>query len=66
MTNFDSIKKRTASMNIDELVEFCDTCENVLCSVVRDGDCCGNNYKVSYDCEGCIKKFLQKEMIGLE
>lgn len=21
-------------------------------------------YKVSYDCKGCIKKFLQKEAIG--
>lgn len=50
-------------MNIDELIEFCggDTCENVLCSFVNDGDCCGNNCEVSYDCGGCIKKFLQRE-----
>lgn len=50
-------------MNIDELIEFCggDTCENVLCSFVSDGDYCGNNCKVSYDCGGCIKKFLQRE-----
>lgn len=50
-------------MNTDELIEFCggDTCENVLCAFVRDGDCCGNNCKVSYDCGGCIKKFLQRE-----
>lgn len=50
-------------MNTDELIEFCggDTCENVLCSFVSDGDCCGNNCKVSYDCGDCIKKFLQRE-----
>lgn len=66
MTNFDSIKGKIANMNVDELVEFCggNTCENVLCSVVIDGDCCWNNYKVSYDCEACIKKFLQKEIAG--
>lgn len=34
---------------------------NVLCSFVSDGDCCGNNCKVSYDCGDCIKKFLQRE-----
>lgn len=63
MTNFEEIKKKIANMNIDELIEFCggDTCENVLCSFVSDGDCCGNNCKVSYDCGGCIKKFLQRE-----
>lgn len=66
MTNLDEIKKRIASMNADELIEFCggDTCENVLCSFVSDGDCCGGNYKVSYDCGSCIKKFLQKETKG--
>lgn len=59
MTNFEEIKRKIANMNIDELIEFCggDTCENVLCAFVRDGDCCGNNCKVSYDCGGCIKKF---------
>ncbi len=64
MTNFDEIKKRIAGMNADELIEFCggDTCENVLCSLVSDGDCCGGSHKVSYDCGSCIKKFLQKEM----
>ena len=43
-------------MNADELIEFCggDTCENVLCSFVRDGDC-----------GGCIRKFLQRESEGL-
>ena len=63
MTNFEEIKRKIANMNIDELIEFCggDTCENVLCAFVRDGDCCGNNCRVSYDCGGCIKKFLQRE-----
>lgn len=57
MTNFEEIKRKIANMNIDELIEFCggDTCENVLCAFVRDGDCCGNNCRVSYDCGGCIK-----------
>lgn len=43
MTNFDEIKERIASMNVEELIEFCggDTCENVLCSFISDGDCCG-------------------------
>ena len=63
MTNFEEIKRKIATMNTDELIEFCggDTGENVLCSFVSDGDCCGNNCKVSYDCGGCIKKFLQRE-----
>lgn len=63
MTNFEEIKRKIATMNTDELIEFCggDTCENVLCSFVSDGDCCGNNCKVSYDCGDCIKKFLQRE-----
>jgi hypothetical protein len=67
MTNFEEIKKKIANMNTDELIEFCggDTCENVLCSFVSDGDCCGNNCKVNYDCGGCIKKFLQRETRGL-
>mgnify|MGYP000124635956 CR=1 FL=1 len=54
MTNFEEIKRKIANMNIDELIEFCggDTCENVLCAFVRDGDCCGNNCRVSYDCGG--------------
>ena len=58
MTNFEEIKRKIANMNIDELIEFCggDTCENMLCSFVS-----GNNCKVSYDCGGCIKKFLQRE-----
>lgn len=62
MTNFEEIKRIIATMNTDELIEFCggDTCENVLCSFVSDGDCCGNNCKVSYDCGGCIKKFLRE------
>lgn len=62
-TNFEEIKRKIATMNTDELIEFCggDTCENVLCSFVSDGDCCGNNCKVSYDCGDCIKKFLQRE-----
>lgn len=66
LTNFDEIKKRIASINVDELIEFCggDTCENILCSFVIDGDCCGGGYKVSYDCGSCIKKFLQKETRG--
>ena len=53
-------------MNTDELIEFCggDTCENVLCSFVSDGDCCGNNCKVSYDCGDCIKKVLAKRDEG--
>ena len=40
MTNFEEIKRKIANMNIDELMEFCggDTCENVLCAFVRDGD----------------------------
>lgn len=67
MTNFEEIKKKIANMNTDELIEFCggDTCENVLCSFVSDGDCCGNNCKVNYDCGGCIKKFLQRETRGV-
>ena len=66
MTNFEEIKRKIATMNTDELIEFCggDTCENVLCSFVSDGDCCGNNCKVSYDCGDCIKKFLQKRDEG--
>ena len=63
MKGFEEIKRKIATMNTDELIEFCggDTCENVLCSFVSDGDCCGNNCKVSYDCGDCIKKFLQRE-----
>jgi hypothetical protein len=45
-----SLQKKVAEWNKD-----------VLCSFVSDGDCCGNNCKVSYDCGGCIKKFLQRE-----
>ena len=43
MTNFEEIKRRIANMNADELIEFCggDTCENVLCSFVSDGDFVG-------------------------
>lgn len=57
MTNFEEIKRKIANMNIDELMEFCggDTCENVLCAFVRDGDCCGNNCRVSYDCGAALK-----------
>lgn len=67
MTNFEEIKREIATMNADELIEFCggDTCENVLCKFVRDGDCCKNSYNVSYDCGSCIKRFLQAEQSNI-
>lgn len=67
MTHFEIIKNRISSMNVEELIEFCggDTCENVLCKFVIDGDCCRNRYNVSYDCGSCIKRFLQAEQSNI-
>lgn len=44
-------------MNTDELIEFCggDTCENVLCSFVSDGDCCGTIARSAMIVETALK-----------